>query len=108
MTVYVDDMFKTRTGRFRGMKMSHLCASGGEPELRAFADCLGLKPSWIQHPGTDRVHFDIGLNLRKRAIALGAVPVTQRKLAELRIEWRKQREALVDQRTRMRPDGSRF
>lgn len=48
-----------------GKPFTHLMADT-EEELRAYAVSIGLKLSWIQHPGTNRVHFDVtGINLKK-------------------------------------------
>jgi hypothetical protein len=74
MTVYVDDMYRHPMGRFRSMKMSHMIADS-EDELHAMADRLGLKRAWFQGD-----HYDVSLGVRKRAIALGAIPVTLRQL----------------------------
>lgn len=43
---------------FHGRRSAHLMADT-EDELRAYAKKLGLKVSWIQHPGTYRAHFDV-------------------------------------------------
>src|SRR5260370_42017136 len=85
MAVYVDDLnlradvpdgAKTVHGRW-----SHLFADT-ENELRAFAMKIGLKESWIQHPGRPHVHFDVVGRMRQRAIAAGAQPVTWRQSGE--------------------------
>lgn len=75
MTVYVDDMLRpARVGRLHA-SWSHLMADTHE-ELEAFARQLGLSARWIQHPGTHREHYDVTAPVRKRAIALGAEPIT--------------------------------
>lgn len=89
MTVYVDDMYKSPMGRFGRMKMSHMMASGGEEELLEFVDKIGLDRKWIQYPGRGRhrVHFDVSMSMRKKAIENGAVPVSMMQLARLWSKW---------------------
>ncbi|MBR8507411.1 DUF4031 domain-containing protein [Burkholderia cenocepacia] len=77
MTVYVDDMYRSPVGRFGRMKMSHLIADTTD-EL-AMAREIGVKPKWIQHPGTRDEHFDIAISKRAAAIAAGAIPITYRQ-----------------------------
>lgn len=83
MTVYVDDMRrKQRVGKSFG-SWSHLFADT-QRELLDFADRLGLHESWIQHPDTHRVHFDLIENKRIKALQMGAVPISYpRGTAEL-------------------------
>src|SRR3712207_2915361 len=80
MTVYVDNMrgwarvdrgsSRVVTGRW-----SHLMAD--DPvELAGFAARLGLRPEWIQFPGTAREHYDLVEAVRRRAIAAGAIPIS--------------------------------
>lgn len=82
MTVYVDDMRMTaRVGRFNA-RWSHLMADTRE-ELDDFARRLGLRPSWIQHPGTPKEHYDVTDPVRVKALALGAVPITWKDAGRL-------------------------
>lgn len=85
MAVYVDDMQLPAEvpdgdhvvrGRF-----SHLVADS-EDELRAFARRLGLRDSWIQHPGEAGVHFDVTQAKREQAIKLGAQEITWREAGQ--------------------------
>lgn len=78
MAVYVDDMFRP----YRGMKMCHMMADS-EDELLDMADRIGVARTWIQYPGTPRVHFDIAASKRARAVRAGAREVTQRDLVAL-------------------------
>lgn len=79
MPVYVDDMYLTEMGSFRGMKMSHMVADT-EIELLEMAQKLGLKISWYQSPPKVKFpHFDIAMTVRKKAIQLGAVEVTMKE-----------------------------
>jgi len=79
MSVYVDDMYKYSIGEFGNMKMSHMAADSTE-ELLAMADRIGVARKWIQHPGTDREHFDIAMSKRALAVAAGAIETDMRTL----------------------------
>lgn len=79
MMVYVDDMYKYAIGAFRGMRMSHMAADTTE-ELVRMAEKIGLNPSWIQHSGTWREHFDVSEGKRALAIANGAAEKSMREL----------------------------
>ena len=84
MTIYVDDM-KWPLGR---MVMSHLMADSTN-ELREACDSLGLRQEYIQHPETWREHLDVSQSKRQEAIdRLGAMEVTQREMAMMRMERR--------------------
>lgn len=87
MTVWVDDMWSTPMGRFGRMKMSHMIADS-RIELLRMADRIGLSRRWLQHPGTHNEHFDVSLDMRRRAVEAGAVEITMRELA-LRIRARR-------------------
>jgi Protein of unknown function (DUF4031) len=86
MAVYVDDMNlppEVRNGpRVVRGRWSHLFADT-ERELRDFARFIGLRAAWIQHPGTNRVHFDVTRSKRALAISYGAQPVTWREAGEI-------------------------
>lgn len=74
MTVYVDDMFRpAKVGRFEA-KWCHLTADTPE-ELLEFAKKLGLRPAWIQYPGTWKEHFDVTMTVRRKAVEFGAIEV---------------------------------
>jgi hypothetical protein len=75
MSVYVDDMRRpARVGRLAA-RWSHLFADTRD-ELDAFAAELGLRPAWIQHPGTHREHYDLTDARRAAALRRGAIPIT--------------------------------
>ena len=78
MAVYVDDADITASVSYRGRKLSsrwcHLTADSRE-ELDAFAVKLGMRKSWIQHPGTWKEHYDLTEKRRDKAVLLGAVEV---------------------------------
>ena len=82
MPVYVDDMCDTHLGAFGRMKMSHMIADTTE-ELLVMADRIGVARKWIQHPGTDREHFDIAKSKRALAVQHGAVEITMREAAQM-------------------------
>jgi hypothetical protein len=74
MTVYVDDMrLAARVGTVEGV-WSHLMADSSD-ELRRFAAALGLRPEWIQYPGTPKEHFDVTDRVRRAALRAGAVEI---------------------------------
>ena len=80
MTVWVDDMCREgRVHRGGGRSItglwSRLMADDPE-ELGEFAAGLGLRPEWIQQPGTPQEHYEVVEHLRRRAIAAGAVPIS--------------------------------
>ena len=75
MTVYVDDMLRrAQVGRINS-RWSHLFADSTE-ELLAFGARLGMRPEWLQKPGTRREHFDLTENKRAEALRLGAESIT--------------------------------
>lgn len=48
-------------------------------ELDAMADRIGLRRSWIQHPGTWKEHYDVTASKRRAAVAAGAISVSGRE-----------------------------
>jgi hypothetical protein len=77
--VYVDNM-QHPYGR---MLMCHMIADTSK-ELLDMADKIGVQRKWIQHPGTNKEHFDICMSKRAKAIKLGAKEVTQKEIVKLR------------------------
>jgi hypothetical protein len=67
---------------FGRMVMCHMAADTRE-ELLVMATRIGVAHKWIQHPGTWKEHFDICRSKRAKAVALGAVEVSQRELGLL-------------------------
>lgn len=93
MTVYVDDMRAPFGKGPYKMILCHMIADSSD-ELLAMADRIGMARRWIQEKDTAREHFDIGLGMKKKAIAAGAVLITQHELARrviarraLKAEW---------------------
>lgn len=78
MTVYVDDM-RARVGR---MIMCHMIADT-DAELHAMADTIKVRRKWFQGD-----HYDISLDRRRRALAAGAIAITQRQAAAIRANRR--------------------
>lgn len=78
---------------FRNTLASHMISSlpgpSGTHELLAFASLLGLCPSWLQHPGTYREHFDLVQSKHRRALALGAKLVDVEELVEVELAKRR-------------------
>lgn len=48
-------------------------------ELDLMADRIGLRRSWIQHPGTWKEHYDLTQSKKRLALAAGAVEVDSRQ-----------------------------
>ena len=89
--VYVDDARIS----WRGRLWCHMVADSLD-ELHEFALRLGLKRSWFQ--GTASYpHYDVTLEMRSKAIALGAVLGERKVIAQcakkLKVELREQAQA---------------
>jgi len=87
VTVYVD----TARYPFRGYVMCHMVADNLD-DLHHMARCIGMERRWFQAPPqASHPHYDIPLDRRDRAIALGAEEVCQRTAlhyaARLGLEW---------------------
>jgi len=78
MSVYID----AAVWPFGRMLMCHMVADSRE-ELDAMADQIGVRRKWIQHPNTNREHYDICKSKRILAIRYGAIQVTMSQVAEL-------------------------
>lgn len=85
MTVYVDDWRQLATVGPVTDHWSHLTADSTD-ELHGFARRMGLRPELFQEHRHDprRDHYDVTEAGRRRAIELGATPVTWREGARLR------------------------
>ena len=80
--MYVDDMRVNARVLGRAARWSHLLADTHE-ELEEFARRLGLRPAWIQRPGTVFEHYDVTDEKRRLAIRLGAHAIRLRDSAEI-------------------------
>lgn len=78
MAVYIDKM----NAKYKRMIMCHMFADS-EDELKEIACKIGVNTKWIQYPGTYRVHFDICLAMKEKALSLGAVEITHSQLRVL-------------------------
>ena len=90
LTVYVDDWRQRAVIRDREDRWSHLLADDPE-ELHAMAAALGIPLRGYQRHRRAAAlnHYDVPEALRRRAIELGAVPVTWREMARLTRQWRR-------------------
>ena len=82
MTVYVDNMYQSPMGEYRGMRMSHMIADTTE-ELLEMCDKIGVNRRWIQDAGSANEHFDIAYSKRQLAVEHGAIQITMRELAKI-------------------------
>lgn len=76
--VYIDDM----NAPFGRMIMCHMIADS-TAELVDMATKIGVNKKWIQAPGTSHEHFDVCLQMKVKAIKLGAKAITKRELGEM-------------------------
>ena len=76
--VYVDEA----VWPFGRMMMCHMIADT-RAELDAMADKIGVSRRWIQHPDTNREHYDICKSKRALAIRYGAKVVTATELVSI-------------------------
>jgi hypothetical protein len=82
MTVYVDNMYQSPMGEYRGMRMSHMIADTTD-ELLEMCDKIGVNRRWIQDAGSANEHFDIAYSKRQLAVEHGAIQITMRELAKI-------------------------
>jgi hypothetical protein len=85
MSVYVDDWRQHATVRGITSRWSHLTADTAD-ELHLFAAQLGLpRRAFQSKPGKPMFdHYDVTEELRERAVAIGAIPLSWREAARLR------------------------
>lgn len=79
MSVYVDNM----RAPYRRMVMCHMIADS-EQELHVMAQNIGVARKWYQGD-----HYDVCLEMRTKAVALGAVELTRMELGRKVIEQRR-------------------
>ena len=97
MTIYVDDWRQhARLGPVEA-SWSHLLGDDPE-ELHRFAGRLGLRRAWYQEHRRHRAlnHYDVTEETRRRAIDLGAVPITWREAGRLVRRWRREDRSSPD------------
>jgi glycine/D-amino acid oxidase-like deaminating enzyme len=88
MSVYVDQLLPCASNRFwRYRESCHLTADSRE-ELHAFAFAIDLWPSWFQGKPGHVPHYDLTRGMRAKALAAGAVELTQREAADRIRAWR--------------------
>ena len=63
--------------------LSDLEGEEGRRELIAYILPYGMRPGWIQYPGTYREHYDVPEHVGLRMLAAGARPATNREVGEL-------------------------
>jgi len=61
-------------------------AADTREELDEMADRIGLRRSWIQHPGTWKEHYDVTEPRRKSAVREGAIEVDRLTIVKQRAE----------------------
>jgi hypothetical protein len=76
--VYVDEPRWFAHGRY----WCHMVADTPE-ELDEIARKLQLKPRWKQKVGTPSEHYDLPVEGREAAVALGAIPVSSRQIVTM-------------------------
>lgn len=80
MSVYVDDLFNTKSSRrWPYSRACHLFADS-QHELMAFALSIGLQRRWLQ--GGTLKHFDLTAGKRMQALTRGAIPLSRRSVVE--------------------------
>ncbi|MBV9241538.1 MAG: DUF4031 domain-containing protein [Acidobacteria bacterium] len=90
MAVYVDELKSYPLAKWRHGKACHMIADT-VAELKAFAVSIGMRKEWFQ--ATSSPHFDLTEELRRIAVAAGAIELGRRefvrKLQQLRAAgWR--------------------
>ena len=90
MAVYVDNL---RDYGWRHGPSCHLIADSVE-ELMEFAVAMGLRREWFQPKSTP--HFDLTADGRAKAVAQGAIELTNRELIAKIRELRRKRDSQSD------------
>jgi hypothetical protein len=91
MAVLVHATLATRDLRHIGVRkgermyhvLSDLVGPAGAEELRGFVRGCGMRPEWVQYPGTYREHFDAHGPLVECLLRRGARPATNREVGAL-------------------------
>ena len=79
---YVDPLIEVRRTKF--WPYTHAChmVADSTEELVGFATRLGLRRSWMQHPGKYSEHYDLTSPRRAEAVNMGAIEISHRELVE--------------------------
>lgn len=95
MSVYIDPLFDCPTSKqWRWSQASHMIASTIE-ELHEFAAKIGLRHEWFQDkPGFP--HYDLTPSRRLKAVKLGAIELTARKLCTCAKQLRRNKEVTAN------------
>ena len=82
MSVYVDKI-KPVFGDGKRFPYSTYChmISDDVEELKKFGLKIGLRPEWFQEKSSP--HFDLTAGMRKKAVANGAIEVTDREIVAI-------------------------
>jgi Protein of unknown function (DUF4031) len=76
-----------RAGVHKGDRMVHVLSNligpEGSRELRSFVAEFGIRPEWVQYPGSYREHFDARAETGLAMLAKGARAATNREVGEL-------------------------
>ena len=92
MSVYVDEMQTcARSKKWPYNQACHLVADS-VVELQEFARLMPLHISWFQ--AANIPHYDLTTGMRKRAIRLGALAVTQKRFFRITRKYRKRNKEL--------------
>ena len=79
MPVYVDEMTNCLINKnWKWPTACHMIADT-EEELHRRARNIGLKRSWFQKKNNQIPHYDLVETKRKKAIALGTIPITTKE-----------------------------
>jgi hypothetical protein len=81
VTVVVDDLRMPARVAGLSARWSHLTAST-QTELHEFAARLGLRRAWFQDTAHGLWHYDVTDSMRRKAIALGATPLTLTEMSQ--------------------------
>ena len=82
MAIYVDDVFvPARIGAHQS-RWCHLMTDGEIQGLHAFARSIGAMRSWF-HPHERLPHYDVPEDVRKKAVAAGAIEIGSEDRARL-------------------------
>ena len=85
MSVYVDELFNTRSLKSAKWQYNQSChmRADTEEELHAMAAKIGLRQEWCQYPDNPvKRHYDLTATKRALAVKNGAISVTWREMVQ--------------------------